>query len=59
MNNKRLTGLEGNVIVQYVLDLDSREFSHPLRDVQGMANVIDEPRDASRVGTRWASNFVK
>ena len=59
MNNKRLTDLEENVIVQYILDLDSGEFSPPLRDVQDMANVIAEPRDASCVGTRWASNFVK
>ncbi|KAK8118344.1 uncharacterized protein PG998_002970 [Apiospora kogelbergensis] len=55
----RLTKLEERVIVEYIIDLDSRGFSPRLCDVEDMANIIAEARDASRVGTHWASNFVK
>ena len=55
----RLTKLEERVIVEYIIDLDSRGFSPRLCDVEDMANVIAEARDASRVGTHWASNFIK
>ena len=47
----RLTKLEERVIVEYIIDLDSRGFSPRLCDVEDMANVIAEARDASRVGT--------
>ena len=55
----RLSELEEKAIVQYILDLDARGFSPRISDVEDMANVIAEARDASRVGTRWASTFVK
>ena len=58
-NSTRLTELEENVIVTYIMELDSRGFAPRMLDVEDMANVIAEARDASRVGTRWASNFVK
>jgi len=57
--SSRLTELEEEAITKYILNLDSRGFSPRLHDVEDMANVITEARDASRVGTRWASNFVK
>ena len=55
----RLTELEDNVIVTYVIDLDSRGFAPRIPNVEDMANVILATRHASRVGTRWASNFIK
>ena len=58
-NSRRLTELEENMIATYIMDLDSRGFAPRIPDVEDMANIILAARDASRVGTRWASNFVK
>ena len=58
-NKCRLTELEEKTLIRYILDLDSRGFTPRLHDVEDMANVITASRDASRVGTRWAANFVK
>ena len=55
----RLTELEESVIITYIIDLDSRGFAPRIPDVEDMANTILATRDAIRVGTRWASNFVK
>lgn len=41
------------------MELDSRGFAPRMLDVEDMANVILATRHASRVGARWASNFVK
>ncbi|KFY20759.1 hypothetical protein V493_07625, partial [Pseudogymnoascus sp. VKM F-4281 (FW-2241)] len=57
--NSNLTELEEEVIVKYILDLDSRGFSPRLVDVEDMANLLRKERDASRVGTNWAATFVK
>ena len=51
-NSTRLTELEENVIVTYIMDLDSRGFAPRMPDVEDMANVILAVRNASRVGTR-------
>ena len=48
----RLTELEEKTLIRYILDLDTRGFAPRLRDVEDIANVITESRDASRVGTR-------
>jgi hypothetical protein len=53
-----LTDLEESVILQYILDLDSRSFPPRLSGVEDMANRLLVERNASRVGKRWASNFV-
>lgn len=58
-NSMKMTELEEEAIVKYVLDLDSRGFSPQLRDVEDMANLLLSERDASRVGKHWASTFVK
>jgi hypothetical protein len=47
------------VIVQYILDLDSKGFPPRLYGVEDMANRLLAERNAGRVGTRWASNFIK
>jgi hypothetical protein len=58
-NSRKLTNLEESVIVQHILDLDSKGFPPRLSGVEDMANRLLAERDAGRVGTRWAHNFVK
>ncbi|RKK08425.1 hypothetical protein BFJ68_g18388 [Fusarium oxysporum] len=57
--SRRLTDLEEQIIVQFLLDLDSRGFPARLRFVEEIANSLLADRDASPVGKRWAHNFVK
>ncbi|RKK91618.1 hypothetical protein BFJ70_g17804, partial [Fusarium oxysporum] len=56
-NSRKLSDLEEQVIVQYILDLDSRGFPSRHCDVEEMANRLLADRDASPVGKRWAINF--
>ncbi|TVY62381.1 hypothetical protein Focb16_v004163 [Fusarium oxysporum f. sp. cubense] len=58
-NSRKLDDLEEQVMVQYILDLDSRGFPPRHRDVEEMANRLLADRDASPVGKRWAINFIK
>ena len=57
--SRKLTDLEEEIIVEYVLDLDSRAFPSRIQKVEDMANRLLEDRNATPVGKRWASNFVK
>ncbi|KAL9568850.1 hypothetical protein ACKAV7_006995 [Fusarium commune] len=57
--SRKLSDLEEEVIVQFILDLDSRGFPPRLRGVEEMANRLLADRNASPVGKRWASNFIK
>jgi hypothetical protein len=47
------------VIVQYILDLDSRGFAPNLAAVREMADRVLSLRDGGHVGVNWARNFVK
>jgi hypothetical protein len=58
-NSRKLTDLEEEAIVQYILELCARSFPPRLCDVEDMANQLLRARDASDVGKRWAINFVK
>ncbi|RKK06679.1 hypothetical protein BFJ68_g17640 [Fusarium oxysporum] len=58
-NSCKLSDLEEEIIVKFILDLDSRGFPPRLRGVEEMANRLLADRDASPVGKRWAMNFVK
>ncbi|OBS17615.1 hypothetical protein FPOA_11933 [Fusarium poae] len=58
-NSRKLSDLEEQIIIQFLLDLDSRGFPARLRFVEEMANSLLADRDASPVGKRWAHNFVK
>ncbi|KAM5529819.1 hypothetical protein BFJ63_vAg17750 [Fusarium oxysporum f. sp. narcissi] len=58
-NSRKLSDLEEQIIVQYILDLDSRGFPSRHRDVEEMANRLLADRNASPVGKRWAINFIK
>jgi hypothetical protein len=56
---QKLTSYEEETIVRYIIDLDSRAFSPRLSAVREMADRLLCDRGARRVGTNWASNFVR
>lgn len=56
---QKLTSYEEESIVRYVIDLDSRSFPPRLGGVREMADRLLAERDAPRVGTNWASTFVR
>jgi hypothetical protein len=58
-NRHKLTELEEDVIIQYILDLDDRGFGPRLAGVEDMANYLLETRGAQRVGKLWAHRFVR
>ncbi|EDN99830.1 hypothetical protein SS1G_02688 [Sclerotinia sclerotiorum 1980 UF-70] len=58
-NRHKITELEEEVIVQYILDMDLRGFPPKLKNVEDMANDILESRGAKRIGKLWAHRFVK
>ncbi|RKK06497.1 hypothetical protein BFJ65_g18694 [Fusarium oxysporum f. sp. cepae] len=58
-NSRKLTQLEEEAIVQYVIELCTRSFPPRLRGVEDMANQLLRTHDASAVGKNWASNFVR
>ena len=57
-NSLKLTKLEEDVILQKILDMDSRGFAPWLAGVKDMANFILELRGGRRVGKLWAYRFV-
>ena len=59
VKSMKLTELEDNAVLKYILNLDERGFPPRLADVADMANVLLAERDAGRVEKHWASNFVK
>jgi hypothetical protein len=58
-NCHKLTELEEEVIVRYILDLDTRGFAPRLAGVKDIANYILESRGGRRVGKLWAHRFVQ
>jgi hypothetical protein len=58
-NSKKLTQVEEEVIVSYILDLDSRGFSPTYAAVRDMADSLLAARGAGQVGVHWPRNFVK
>jgi hypothetical protein len=58
-NSRKLTNLEESVLVQHILDLATKGFPPWMSIVEDIANRLLAIRDALRVGTRWASNFIK
>jgi hypothetical protein len=58
-NSKKLTQLEDEVIVSYILDLDQRGFAPTYAAVRDIANKLLAARGGSLVGKDWPRNFVK
>jgi hypothetical protein len=54
-----LTEIEEDVIVQYILDLDSRGFPPLIEDVREMADHILASRGTQRVGKQWPYRFIQ
>ena len=57
--SQKLTELEEEVIVRYILDLDSRGFPPRIDDVREMADHILATRTKRRVGKQWPYRFVQ
>jgi hypothetical protein len=58
-NSKKLTELEEEVIVRYMLDLDQRGFAPTYAAVRDMADKLLAARGAGQVGQKWPANFVR
>ena len=54
-----LTELEEEVLVRYILDIDTRGFAPRLAGVEDIVNYILESRRGRRVGKLWAYRFVQ
>ena len=58
-NSMKLLKTKEAVIIQHVLDLDSREFPPRLATVKDMADLLLAARNRDPVGINWANTFVK
>ncbi|RYC78876.1 hypothetical protein BFJ63_vAg18251 [Fusarium oxysporum f. sp. narcissi] len=57
--SRKLSDQEEQIIVQFILYLDSRGFPSRLSYVEDIANSLCANRDIPPVGKRWAYNFIK
>jgi len=55
----KLTNLEEETIIQYILDLDERGYPVVLAQVRDMADTLLAARSQCRVGKNWPANFAK
>ncbi|ESZ89461.1 hypothetical protein SBOR_10155 [Sclerotinia borealis F-4128] len=55
---QKLTKLEEEVILQYILDMDTRGFAPRLSGMEDMANDILDTRGTHYIGKLWAHRFV-
>ena len=51
-NSRKLSDLEEQKLVKYILDLDSQEFSPRINNIKEIANLLRIDYDASPVGKR-------
>ena len=58
-NSRKLTTLKEEVVIREVLDLNSQRFLSRIRDVEDIANRLLAIYNATYIGPRWVSNFVK
>ena len=58
-NSRKLTPIEESVLLEKILNLDTRGFQTRFVDVTVMADRLRTDRDALRVGIRWVEHFVK
>ena len=55
----KLTAIEEEVIIKYILDLDARGYSPSLTQVRDMADKLLVARSKDKVGKNWPASFVK
>ena len=53
-----LTKVEEEVIIQYILDRDSKRFSPWITNVRDIANLLLRKRGARPVGINWPTRFI-
>ncbi len=58
-NSQKMTPREETLIVQHILDLDSRGFPPRLAEIAEMADAILAEGNRKPVGKNWPANFVK
>ena len=58
-NSKKLSQLEEEVIISYILNLDLRGFAPTYAAVRDIADKLLAVRGAGQVGQKWPANFVK
>jgi hypothetical protein len=56
---RRLSEIEEEIIVRYVLDLDSKGFPPSLSTVEDMANHLAHLKGERHVGKHWVERFIK
>jgi hypothetical protein len=56
---RKLSDLEKETLLEFIIDLDSRGYLPRLRGIEEMATQLRNNRDASLVDKRWAINFIK
>jgi transcriptional regulator with XRE-family HTH domain len=55
----KLSELEEEVLVQYIIELDNRGFGPRLAGVEDIANYMLKSREGKRVRKLWAHRFVR
>lgn len=58
-SSQKLSDQEENVIVRFILNLDSQGFPLRLRFIEEMANSLLTDRNSPPISIRWAHNFMK
>ena len=57
-NSRKLTNLEEETIVRYILKLDSRAFPPRRNTIKDIANRLLAKYNRGRVRKNWTSNFI-
>ena len=57
--NTNLNKLEKQIIINYILDQDSRGFSPRQANIEDIANWLRKTRRAKPVGKLWAHHFIQ
>jgi hypothetical protein len=58
-NSRKLTNLEEEAIVRYILDMDERGYQVNYDKLRDMANTLRAKRGEGPVGINWPSTFVQ
>jgi hypothetical protein len=59
LRNRKLTILEEDIVVQYVLELDSREYPPCFSTIEDIANYILCTKGLLYIGKNWVYRFIQ